>query len=87
MAKPSEYGASSLLESAPWTLVRWYRPREGERAELKLPIGVAEAEDRFGQRVLLFKHEYRLRYFAEDHPHILLSVQPFGDATAESAAA
>ena len=78
----SEYGAPSSIETAPWELVRWYRPREGDAAELKLPLGVAEAEDRFGQRVLLFRNEYRLRYFTDDHPHIELSVQPFEDGSA-----
>jgi len=73
----SEYGAPCSIETAPWELVRWYRPREEAHAELKLPLGVAEAEDRFGQHVLLFKSEYRLRYFTDDHPHIELSVQPF----------
>jgi len=78
----SEYGAPSSIEAAPWELVRWYRPREGQHADLKMPVGVAEAEDRFGQRVLLFKNEYRLRYFADDHPHIELSMLPFEDGNA-----
>jgi peptide chain release factor 3 len=81
----SEYGAPSRIEAAPWTLVRWYRPREGQAANLKLPSSAIEAEDRFGQRVLLFQNEWKLRYFIEDHPHIELSVLPFDDAPAEQA--
>ena len=78
----SEYGAPSQLESAPWTLVRWYRPRDAQSTALKLSSGVIEAEDRFGQRVLLFPNEWRLRYFTEDHPHLLLSALPFDDMIA-----
>ncbi len=81
----SEYGAPSHLEAAPWTIVRWYRPRDGYAATLKLISGVIEAEDRFGQQVLLFPNEWRLRYFTDDHPHLQLSALPFGDATVESA--
>jgi peptide chain release factor 3 len=73
----SEYGAPSQLESAPWTLVRWYRLRDGANAsELVLPRGVTEALDRFDQRVLLFPNEWRLKHFTEDNPHVLLSVAP-----------
>jgi len=82
----SEYGAPSRLEAAPWTLVRWFRPRPGHSATLKLPGGVIEAVDRFGQHALLFPNEWRLRYFTEDHPHILLSVQPFDDTSTEAVA-
>ncbi|MHB9129585.1 MAG: peptide chain release factor 3 [Armatimonadota bacterium] len=81
----SEYGAPSYLESAPWTLARWYRFRDGQAVTLKLPNGAIEAEDRFGQRVLLFPSEWKLRYFIEDHPSILLSELPFDDMTVEHA--
>ncbi|MHB9023820.1 MAG: peptide chain release factor 3 [Armatimonadota bacterium] len=80
----SEYGAPSRIESAPWTLVRWYRSRDGQAAALKLPSSTVEAEDRFGQRVLLFQNEWKRRCFAEDHPHILLSELPFDDMIADS---
>ena len=79
----NEYGAPSQLESVPWTLVRWYRPEEGHAATLKLPIGVIEAEDRFGQRALLFQTEWKMRYFREDNPHIVLSPLPFEQEAAE----
>ena len=83
----SEYGAPSQLESAPWTQVRWYRPRDGQQAAaLKLSSSAIEAEDRYGQRVLLFPNEWRLHYFVEDHPHIELSHLPFDEATVNSAA-
>jgi len=81
----SEYGAPSHLESTPWTLLRWYRPQAGQSATLTLPSGVIEAEDRFGQRVLLFPNEWKLRYFTQDHPHIQLSLLPFDDTTSDSA--
>lgn len=79
----SEYGAPSLLEATPWTLVRWFCPQDGQTATLKLPGGVTEAEDRFGQHVLLFPNEWKLRYFTQDHPHILLSPLPFDDTATE----
>lgn len=82
----NEYGALSSMEPAPWTMVRWYRHRDGHTATIKLPTsGVLEAEDRYGQRVLLFTNEWRLRYFTEDNPHVLLSELPFDDAPAERA--
>ncbi|MBI5831872.1 MAG: peptide chain release factor 3 [Armatimonadetes bacterium] len=73
----SEYGAESRLESAPFNLVRWYRPREAKSAALKLPVGVIEADDRYGQRVILCGDEWKMNYFAEQNPHIELSALPF----------
>ncbi|HEX2949281.1 MAG TPA: peptide chain release factor 3 [Armatimonadota bacterium] len=80
----SEYGAPSQLVPAPWSMVRWYRTRDGQGADLKLPSGVIEAEDRFGQRVLLFPNEWKLRYFTEDHPDIILSALPFDDVPSDA---
>ena len=73
----SEYGAPAQLEPAPWNLVRWFRFNDKVATSMKLPAGVIEAEDRFGQHVLLFQNEWKLRYFSEDHPQIELSVLPF----------
>jgi peptide chain release factor 3 len=78
----SEYGAPAMLESAPWTLVRWYRSLTGQSVTLKIPSGVQEVEDRFGQRALLFPNEWKLRYFIEDHPQVLLSEVPFDEVPA-----
>ncbi len=80
----SEYGAETRLESAPWTVVRWSRLREGHAAA-DVPSGVLEVNDRYGQRALLFTSEWRLRHFAEEHPGLELSAFPFDETPAELA--
>jgi len=78
----TEYGAETRLEPAPWTVVRWYRPRDRQPRIIEVPQGVQEADDLYGQRALLFTGDYRMRRFAEDHPELELSAFPFDDAVA-----
>jgi peptide chain release factor 3 len=75
----SEYGAASRLESQPWTIVRWIDP-ETDIDTMAVPYGARLAKDAQGWSVLLFKDDWSLRYFAENHPDIRLDAQPRGDA-------
>lgn len=74
----SEYGAECRVESAPWTVARWMRPRAGsEAAELTLPSGAAEARDAAGQDVALFANQWSFSYFETKNPEIEISTLPF----------
>jgi len=74
----SEYGATSRVESAPWTLTRWLGP--GTQADsLTLPQGVRLATDCGGLAVLLFPTDWSLQYFQDRHPDVRLGAMPFRD--------
>ena len=73
----NEYGVSSRLDSAPWSVARWLDPTVSAK-DLMLPIGVCLATDGQGQRVLLCADDWKLRYFQERNPDIGLSDVPFG---------
>jgi peptide chain release factor 3 len=70
----SEYGADSKLERTPWQLLRWVDPAVDSNllTDLRLPPGVALAEDTHGQPVILFDAEWALKYFTENNPKITL---------------
>ncbi len=70
-----EYGATSRLESAPWTVTRWL-PLGTSAETLALPHGISLATDCQGLSVLLFPSEWYLDYFRERHPAIALSTLP-----------
>jgi peptide chain release factor 3 len=78
----SEYGAPSQLEDAPWTLVRWFRARDGGPVTPKTTRSIVEVVDRFGGHALLFPNDWRLRYFAEENPNLVLSDVPFTEDAA-----
>ncbi len=71
----SEYGAVSRLESKPWTLARWFAA--GTDIDLTaVPYGACLVNDEKERRVLLFKDDWSLRYFQEQHPGVQLSHVP-----------
>jgi peptide chain release factor 3 len=71
----SEYGAASVVESAPWTVARWLAPDVELDAEA-IPYSTRLATDSQGRRVLLFPDEWNLRHFTERHPDIRISDRP-----------
>ncbi len=76
----SEYGATSRLESQPWTLARWAAPGI-DLDTVKVFYGARMARDDDGQHVLLFKDEWNLRYFQDNHPDVKLVDRPLSATT------
>jgi peptide chain release factor 3 len=76
----SEYGVTSRLEGAPWTVTRWLDPAANVDS-LIMPHGSRVATDSHGGRVLLFQEEWNLRYFNERNPNVLISEIPFGSSS------
>jgi peptide chain release factor 3 len=86
----TEYGATTRLESASWSLARWVVeksgagdvPRTGEsvpRPKLLLPTGSALAKDMRGGWVVLLPNEWTARYFEEKNPEMeVLPLPPGG---------
>lgn len=74
-----EYGAESVLESAPWTAMRWLPAGavSGERA-LRLPTGATLARDGDDRPVVLFPNDWSVGYFAEINPGVALERLPPG---------
>jgi peptide chain release factor 3 len=74
----SEYGATSRLESAPWTVVRWLPPefKEPELDALVLPSGARLAFDMGNNPVVLFANDWSANYFRETNPKAPLSHLP-----------
>jgi peptide chain release factor 3 len=74
----SEYGATSRLESAPWTVVRWLSPgfKEEDLDALSLPTGARIAHDMERNAVILFANEWSADYFAQTNAKIALSALP-----------
>jgi peptide chain release factor 3 len=74
----SEYGAESRLETAPWSVVRWFAGDLSPQQvlDLKLPTGVETAQDPFGQPVVLFADPWQERFFTERNPEIELMRRP-----------
>ncbi len=71
----SEYGAVSRLESQTWTLARWLPP-DTDIADMMVPYGACLVKDEAGRNVLLFKNDWGLRHFQENHPDIRLADTP-----------
>ncbi|MFA9480457.1 peptide chain release factor 3 [Phycisphaerales bacterium AB-hyl4] len=71
----SEYGAEARLESAPWSMVRWFaQSMDAESlAKLYLPGGVEHAVDTRGEPALLFADDWQVRYFNERNADVTLS--------------
>jgi peptide chain release factor 3 len=74
----SEYGASSRVQDAPWTVARWLDPAAPVK-DLMLPMGVCLATDGQGHRVLLCADDWKLRYFQDRNREVKLSDTPFAD--------
>ena len=75
----SEYGATSRLEPAPWTIARWLEPTAVPE-EMMLPSQVRYATDSLGQPVLLFPDAWNLRYFQDRNPRVAVSEVPLATA-------
>jgi len=75
----AEYGAESLMEPAPWQVLRWIDPSTPEAAlrEARIPSGSTLARDTNQHRVLLVPSEWTLNYFREKNPDIAISNVPF----------
>jgi peptide chain release factor 3 len=80
----SEYGATSRIEAAPWTVARWLDPAADPQS-LVLARSVQLATDGEGRRVLLFPDEWHMRYFKDHNRGVKLSDVPLADAGAELA--
>ena len=74
----SEYGATSRLEAAPWTVVRWLPPelKEWDLDALSLPTGSRLAYDMGQNPVVLFANEWSANYFAQSNAKVPLSILP-----------
>ena len=73
----AEYGAETIFEPSPWSLVRWVgeRSRAGFDEDL-LPSGSRLGEDVDGRLVVFFAKEWDCRYFLERHPSVELEKLP-----------
>jgi peptide chain release factor 3 len=74
----SEYGAEARFEPTPYVTARWIRAKDGSNERPTLPFNAAFAIDSSGQRVVLFRDEWSLRYFAEKNTDFELSEVAFG---------
>ena len=74
----NEYGATSRLESAPWTVVRWLPAdiREDDLDGLSLPSGARLAYDVGRNPVVLFENEWSANYFCQTNSNCPLSALP-----------
>ena len=74
----SEYGATSRLEAAPWTIARWLPTdmKEDELDALLLPTGARLAYDIGKNPVVLFTNDWSANYFGETNKLIPLSALP-----------
>jgi peptide chain release factor 3 len=82
----NEYGAASRLETAPWTIARWWRVRgqpaptaaEVDAIDLpNTPDGSRLVFDDRGRAMALFVDKWPLRFFGERNPTVELSPIPF----------
>ena len=66
-----EYKAESRLEMMSWKILRWVESSsDDEYLMQRLPQGAALAKDDQDRRVMLFLHEWSLKYFVENNPLI-----------------
>ena len=71
-------GAGCRMETAPWNVVRWIRPKNGgEFPPVTLPTGAREARDALGARVALLPNQWGLTYFESKNPDLEISALPF----------
>lgn len=80
----SEYRADCRVESAPWNVVRWIRPKNRDKAsgynaneapQVVLPSDGSLARDTEGQWVALLAAEWQLQLFTERNED--LEIQPY----------
>ncbi|MBI3299720.1 MAG: peptide chain release factor 3 [Elusimicrobia bacterium] len=79
----SEYGADSVLEAAPWEVVRWVG-KESAAALLAAPLPpkCRLAEDVRGDLVMFFPNAWDCGYFTDKNPTIVLRHLPDSDLPA-----
>ncbi len=75
----SEYGALCRIETAPWSVVRWVRAKDGSTGtpELTLPTGAKQAKDANGLDLALLTNAWSLGYFETKNPDYEISPVPF----------
>ena len=82
----NEYGAEARLETAPWTIARWWREQgkptpmasQGEALVTpNMPDGARLVFDDRGRGMVLFVDQWPLRFFGTRNPTIELSPIPF----------
>jgi peptide chain release factor 3 len=81
-----EYGAESRLETTPWSIARWWKPKDGP-VPLRdtfpaenlpdTPEGARLVFDHKGRAMVLFTDQWPLRFFTERHPSLELSPVPY----------
>ncbi len=74
-----EYGAGCRIETAPWSVVRWIRAKNGsaELPAITLPTGAKEGRDAEGNPVALLPNHWGLNYFESKNPDLEISPLPF----------
>ncbi|HVY72220.1 MAG TPA: peptide chain release factor 3 [Verrucomicrobiae bacterium] len=74
----SEYGATSRLEQAPWTVARWLPAglTDADLDALSLPTGSRLARDIDNHVVALFSNDWSADYFMQTNPRVPLSKLP-----------
>ncbi|MCL1911694.1 MAG: peptide chain release factor 3 [Leptospirales bacterium] len=70
-----EYEVETLLESKPWSLLRWIRP-EDDIPELYLPNGSAGGFDNKKRPVIFFKDNWSMQYFGDKNKGVELLDTP-----------
>jgi peptide chain release factor 3 len=91
----NEYGAESRLQTAPWTIARWWRVKgsaalsreEADKAMagLDVPEAARLGFDDRGRAIVLFEDHWPLRFFGERNPTVELSPIPFDRPAAVAA--
>lgn len=72
----SEYGATTRLEPAPWTILRWIDPAGAPVTADMLPSSCRLARDARDRPVALFCADWELKYFHEKIPAVVLHKLP-----------
>jgi peptide chain release factor 3 len=72
----TEYGATTRLEPAPWSILRWIDPNGDPVPPDLLPSSSRLALDAHDRPVALFCADWELRYFQEKNPGVLLHKLP-----------
>lgn len=73
----AEYGAESILETAPFQMMRWLASEvDPDRLAAALPFGAQTAKDDLERKVVLFANPWSLENFIIKNPEILLVDTP-----------
>ncbi len=74
----AEYNAECRVESAPWSVIRWLRPKSASASldDIKLPSGAALATDHLGAPVIFLTNTWSLSYFEDRNPDLEISATP-----------